>query len=315
MHRKTNRRNITVTLMDGSIDGRYEYRLDSWNIDVYKIPHELLKESDTIKGLHTPGVYFLFGKESCTDAQFVYVGEAEDIYKRLNQKHTFERGEYSEKWDDAIIFVALSDGDLDKAKIKYLEARFYELASEALRYVVKNGNKPKKSMLAQQNLDSMEQLIEHAKLILPTTGYDIFTAKPKLSESPKNPAQQKPKKKQTKKMKRGNIPELPDLSLKVGPFVRTAMTNLSNSNFSFSEEQLLEMQTREWGNKVLKLYPKHPFLKLFDPTNPKGHVVDGYTRYYSEPLIFSGRKYYLTKELFSKTKEPFIQWYKSLSKD
>lgn len=111
-----------------------------------------------------------------------------------------------------------------------------------------------------------------------------------------------------------NVPDLPDVNLKVGQFVKTAMTNLSNNGFVFTEKQLSEMQTGEWGKCVLKLYPKRPFLKLFDPTNPNGHVVDGYTRYYSEPLVFSGKKYYLTKELFAKTKEPFIEWYKSLAK-
>jgi hypothetical protein len=65
----------------------------------------------------------------------------------------------------AILFVALSEGDLDKAKIKYLEGRFYELAMKASRFVVKNGNKPRKSKLAQQNIYAMEQLIRNAELV------------------------------------------------------------------------------------------------------------------------------------------------------
>lgn len=54
MHSESEAIGITVTLLDGTIDGRYEYRLDSWNIDVYKIPHKLLKESDNYKMLLRP---------------------------------------------------------------------------------------------------------------------------------------------------------------------------------------------------------------------------------------------------------------------
>ncbi len=212
MHSESEAIGIIVTLLDGTIDGRYEYRLDSWNIDIYKIPHKLLKESDNYKMLHTPGVYLLFGEKTTGGAPFVYVGEAEDIYVRLNQKHTFEKGANKEVWDDAIILVALSAGDLDKAKIKYLEGRFYEIALEAKRFVVKNGNTPKISQLSKQNKNAMENLIKKAKLVLPTTGYDVFTAKSNLGKAPKVQPQPKPIKKQSKKStlgadeKKGNTP-------------------------------------------------------------------------------------------------------------
>jgi len=89
-------RSINLILMDGTVSGRYEYRLDTWNIDTYKIPHEMLKEAGSMACLHTPGVYFLFGERKADSQKFIYVGEAEDVHKRLTQKHNFEKGDDAE---------------------------------------------------------------------------------------------------------------------------------------------------------------------------------------------------------------------------
>ena len=112
------------------------------------------------------------------------------------QKSIYCKGVNKDAWGDAVIFVALSDGDLDKAKIKYLEGRFYEIALEAKRFVVKNGNTPKKSKLSSQNITAMENLIRKAKLVLPTTGYNVFTAKSTSVKAPKVKPQPRPEKKQ-----------------------------------------------------------------------------------------------------------------------
>ncbi len=230
MTSQSNSRSITLVLMDGSIDGRYEYRLDTWNIVAYKIPHEFLKAADDIKGLHTPGVYLLFGKMASTGEPFVYVGEAEDVCKRLNQKHTFEKGDTAEHWEDAIIFVALSDGDLDKAKIKYLEGRFYELATATSKFVVKNGNKPKKSKLAQQSIHAMEHLIRNAELVLPSTGYDVFSVKAKTGVVTE--------KQQNLQFETRRLPPLPSASMGPCEYAKTALKTLLDSGYTFTDEQM-----------------------------------------------------------------------------
>lgn len=72
--------------------------------------------------LKTPGVYFLFGYDDASGEPFVYVGEADDTLKRLGQPHVFENNGCF--WLEAVAFVD-AGGLLDKAKVKYLEHRFY----------------------------------------------------------------------------------------------------------------------------------------------------------------------------------------------
>lgn len=114
-------KSITVYLMDGDANQRYQVTLDNWNIEAYKIPYEMVLQSSDLN-LHTAGIYFLFGYQDSKN--FVYVGEAEDVYRRLTQ-HTPEKDKFI--WDTAVVFVATGDGVLDKAKIKYLENRLYVL--------------------------------------------------------------------------------------------------------------------------------------------------------------------------------------------
>ena len=101
-----------------------------------------------------------------------------------------------------------------------------------------------------------------------------------------------------------------DMKLKVGQLVRKVMEQISAAGYNLPE--LDKMQTVEWGHRVLKLGLKYPFLKKYDTGDPDGYKVDGYIRYYCEPLKFTGELYYVTKELYENNKEPFIEWYKSL---
>ena len=71
-------KSITVYLMDGDANQRYQVTLDNWNIVAFKIPYEMVSQSSNLNdlSLHTAGIYFLFGYQGSKN--FVYVGEAED---------------------------------------------------------------------------------------------------------------------------------------------------------------------------------------------------------------------------------------------
>lgn len=137
----------------------------------YKIPRKMLKNSGNISGIHTPGVYFLLGKDDDSGKQFVYVGEADNVLKRINQPHSFEKDK--SYWAEAVIFVT-PDGTLEKGRVKYLENRFYSIVTEAKRYIVKNGNTPTQSHLKDQIRDLLEEFIINAQLIMPALGHRVF---------------------------------------------------------------------------------------------------------------------------------------------
>lgn len=186
---------IELYLMDGTATGRWRAELVNWVI-AYKIPRgdirkcekeirtsdsnlddEMTKDrSVDLQMLNKPGVYFLFGKDDESDKPFVYVGEAEDVLVRLQQPHTFENDEKA-YWTEAIVLFR-PGRLLEKTDVKYLEHRFYKIASKAGRYIVKNGNTPTKPMVGMAAKDALEQFISNSLLILPTLGHKVLESLP-----------------------------------------------------------------------------------------------------------------------------------------
>ena len=168
-------KSIDLYLMDGTAAGRWQATLSNWNCNSFKIPRADLKNCDDLPELHTPGVYFLFGRDDESGRQFVYVGEGDDALKRILQPHPFEKdGSY---WTEVVILVT-PDGTLDKTKIKYLENRFYHIVLETNRYLIKNGNTPPKSPVQKKVRDMLEEFIMNTKLIMPALGHKVFEPQP-----------------------------------------------------------------------------------------------------------------------------------------
>lgn len=306
-----NARSINLILLDGTVEGRYEYRLDTWNMDTYKIPHEMLKEAGNMPSLHTPGVYFLFGERKEDSVKFIYIGEAEDVQKRLTQKHNFEKGENAEYWDDAVIFVALSEGDLDKAKIKYLENRFYELAKAADNYYVINGNIPKKSKLAPLAATAMENLILNAELVLLSTGYDAFKKK-KIVDEKKLSSVKDSKVHKGKKA----LPQLPSEELGPCTYAKVGLQNLLASGYTFTDEEMNRYGSVE-GSKAFTLR-NLPFFWILNGSETREDLPKNISKRYWSDVFVSGKYRFLTFSQWYKekrrgpTKEEFNAWYKSL---
>lgn len=168
-------KNIEVYLMDGDASGRWEAKLLNWNCVAYKIPRNSLKNSDDIPEIYAPGVYFLFGRDDETGKQFVYVGEGDNVIKRIQQVHSFEKEDTY--WTEAVIYVT-PDGTLDKARIKFLENRFYTIATETDRYIVKNGNTPPQSPVQKKVKDMLEEFIINARLVMLVLGHKVFEPQP-----------------------------------------------------------------------------------------------------------------------------------------
>lgn len=165
-------KSISLYLMDGTAAGRCQATLSNWNGIAYKVPRGMLKDCFTDQSeISAPGVYFLFGRDDSTWRQFIYVGEGDDVLKRLTQPHTYEKdGSY---WTEAIIFIT-PDGTLEKGRVKYLENRFYTIAKDADRYLVKNGNTPPQSPMPKQIRDLLEEFIINALLVVPALGHMAF---------------------------------------------------------------------------------------------------------------------------------------------
>ena len=159
---------IKLFLFDGTPNGRWRCELSNWTGVAYKIPRNMIKESETREELASPGVYFLFGFDDNNNKPLVYVGEAEDILKRLKQH--LDKKDF---WNEVILFIS-KDTNLNKAHIKYLEYQFYQIAKECNRYNLDNNNIPTKSSISESEQAELEEFIYNAKILVNGLGHKVF---------------------------------------------------------------------------------------------------------------------------------------------
>lgn len=104
-----------------------------------------------------------------------------------------------------------------------------------------------------------------------------------------------------------SVPPLPDMALKVGRFIKSAMQNLADVNYQFRDGMLEEMCTLEWAKENIGRSAWLPFLV------PEDQIVKR-ERYYSKIFVFNGKRFYVYSqlEINSDHKENFIRWYRTL---
>ena len=149
----------------------------------YKIPRNMIKESENRDELSSPGVYFLFGRDDVNEKPLVYIGEAENIISRLKQ-HLDKK----DNWNEAITFIS-KDSNLNKAHIKYLEHQFYAIAKSCGRYSIDNSNTPTKSVVSEAEVAELEEFIYNAKILVNALGHKTFES---YSEEQTNEKDNKP---------------------------------------------------------------------------------------------------------------------------
>ena len=160
---------IKLFLMDSDPNGRIVCELSNWTGKAYRIPRGKVKDCSNREDLKSTTVYLLFGKpETSTDKAKVYIGEAENAYSRLVY-HVSEK----EFWNEAVVFIS-KDENLNKAHIKYLESRLFEIANTASRYEIQNANIPTKSSISESDQAEMEEFIEYIKIFINTMGVKGF---------------------------------------------------------------------------------------------------------------------------------------------
>lgn len=164
---------IKMFLIDGDPNGRMTCELSNWTGKGYKIPRIKIKDCIDRDDLKNTGVYLLLGKDN-EGKDLVYIGEAESILKRLNQQLTLK-----EFWNETILFIS-KDENLNKAHIKYLESRLFEIAKNANRYKIENSVIPTQSSISESDTAEMEEFIQNIKVLTNTLGHKVFEEKREL---------------------------------------------------------------------------------------------------------------------------------------
>ena len=139
--------------------------LSNWTGKAYIGERKHSKVLQKIEELSSPGVYLLFSKDLKVFQISLYIGEADEVNKRIND-HI--RGK--DWWTNFIIFIS-KDTNLTKSHVRYLEKRLYEISIEKKSAIeLKNNSKPTGSKLPLSEIDDMEEYLEKLQFMLKNLG-------------------------------------------------------------------------------------------------------------------------------------------------
>lgn len=169
-------KNINMFLMDGEVTGKIKCALSNWTGVIYKIPRLQLGDLKSRPDMKQSGIYFLFGRDDDNHQDTVYIGQAttrkngEGVLLRI-QEHT--RDNHSDYFNDVIVLTTQNDS-FGPTEISYLENRFTQLANEANRVVVRNGNEPNSGNVTEEKQSELDEVIDNTKIIIGALGYRLF---------------------------------------------------------------------------------------------------------------------------------------------
>ena len=161
-------RKVTIYLADGAPSGIRHVEIANWSGQAIACPRSRLNELKEWHEAQRPGVYFLLEKQTAETGDRAYIGESENVVKRLSQQDKDQ-----DFWNEVIIFTS-KDENLTKAHIKYLESRLTYISIAADRYKIENGNTPTESLLPRSDKDAMEEFIHNLRIVLGTLGHRLL---------------------------------------------------------------------------------------------------------------------------------------------
>lgn len=161
-------KSLKIYMMDGEVTGRWMCTLAGRTTKAYRIPRTYYKKCSEIEELHKTAVYLLFGEDEETDRKAVYIGETGDFFDRLGD-HAINK----DFWTEAIAFIS-QDEHFNKAHVKFLEGRLYDIAAEVDRYKIMNTSKPKSAAIAIDEQAEMEDFIDNIQVLTFALGHVVF---------------------------------------------------------------------------------------------------------------------------------------------
>ncbi|NNN15938.1 MAG: GIY-YIG nuclease family protein [Acidimicrobiaceae bacterium] len=167
-------KSIRLFLADGTPGALLTAEIMNWTGHVVAAPRSdlaaLLKRPEASR----TGIYILLGDDpNSLGGTIAYVGEADDVSKRLYQHARPEDQGGKDFWDRAIVLTS-KDTNLTKAYARYLESRLITLAQQANRSVLVNGTAPPPLPLPEADISDMEYFISQAKIVLPVLGVNLL---------------------------------------------------------------------------------------------------------------------------------------------
>ncbi|ACB84388.1 GIY-YIG nuclease family protein [Natranaerobius thermophilus] len=168
-----NPKTIQIFLPDGSPSSIRIAEITSSIVKLVSVPRNKLDAADKRDELKNVGVYFLIGDDEEKAKPIVYIGEAEDCYKRLKQHN-----KNKDNWNNAVVAISKTN-NFTKAHVKYLEYYCYVKAHEIGRWEIDNSNIPTKPFVPEPMEADLFDVYNTIKILLSTLGFPIFEEIPK----------------------------------------------------------------------------------------------------------------------------------------
>ncbi len=168
-------RTVKIYLVDGIPSGVMTAEIMNWTGKFTVAPRTQLADLAQRDELKRTGVYVLAGQNPKDPSQeMVYIGESDNIWKRLTQHNNDPLKEF---WGKTIIITS-KDENLTKAHGRYLESRLIQIASQAQRAQVINGTNPEITSLPEPDIADMEYFLAQIQMILPVLGFTFAVPLP-----------------------------------------------------------------------------------------------------------------------------------------
>jgi hypothetical protein len=164
-------KSINIHLLDGTVTGIKCAEVRNQTILSFSCPRNKIAELSNNPNSKKPGIYFLFGNDEESNEPKAYIGEAENVFERL-QNHLLSKG----FWDEVIFFVS-KDENLTKSHVRFLESKTIQIAYSTNRYLIDNANESKLPSLPLAERDAMEEFLIYLKLLLGILGHKLLEEK------------------------------------------------------------------------------------------------------------------------------------------
>jgi len=158
---------IRIFLADGVPDGLRIVEKSNWTGRAVVASRALVTRALERAEMGQPGVYVLTGATE-GGAPTLYIGEADVLRDRIKQ-HVGRK----DFWTRFVAFTSTNEG-LNKAHVRYLEARLIALARAANQWSLENGMVPAEPPLSEADRADADWFLHEMLVIFPLLGIDAF---------------------------------------------------------------------------------------------------------------------------------------------
>ncbi|MHC2552302.1 GIY-YIG nuclease family protein [Bradyrhizobium elkanii] len=176
MNINTKGRSLELYFIDGRPDGMLTAEVFNWTGHVLMAPRTQITAALARKEAKFTGVYLLLGEQEGEPK--AYIGEGEDISDRIRNHDT------KKDWWSSAVLVTSTSNILNKAHVKYLEARLIEEARTINRISLDNGTAPVRPGLSEAAQANMESFLDYLMMVLPALRVDMFIKNTRENDRP-----------------------------------------------------------------------------------------------------------------------------------